>query len=113
MGTCEHRPPPTGGLSPANKRRLASDRCRRTRVRAEGVRSADRLTAPLLPLWRRGFRLLFVVDGMVLFGSMIAINWARFGRHWPDFSLTYYLAGFAIATVIHLVIGYLTGIYER
>ena len=62
---------------------------------------------------RRGFRLLFLLDGIVLFASMLCINWVRFGTKWPTFVISYYLIGFAIATAIQLVIGYLVGLYER
>ncbi|MGB0115080.1 MAG: hypothetical protein WBP59_17805, partial [Ilumatobacteraceae bacterium] len=61
----------------------------------------------------RGFRLLFPLDGLVLFASMLCINWARFGTEWPTFPLSYYLVGFSIATAIQLTIGYFVGLYER
>lgn len=60
-----------------------------------------------------GFRLLFPLDGIVLFVSMLCINWARFGTTWPTFALSYYLVGFSIATGIQLAIGYFVGLYER
>jgi exopolysaccharide biosynthesis polyprenyl glycosylphosphotransferase len=67
----------------------------------------------LLDMWRRGFRFLFLLDGIGLYASMLAINYARFGREWPTYPRSHYLIGFAIATVIHLLIGYFVGLYER
>lgn len=61
----------------------------------------------------RGFRLLFPLDGLLLFASMLCINWVRFGTEWPTFALSYYLVGFSIATAIQLTICYLVGLYER
>lgn len=75
--------------------------------------ASERLSHRLAKMSSRGFRLLFVADGIVLFLAMVAINYARFGTDWPDFSLSYYLAGFAMATAIQLTIGYLVGLYER
>ena len=76
-------------------------------------RLARRLTGPLGPLWDRGFRLLIALDAVALFLSMVVITTARFGRHWPSHPLSHYLTGFAIATVIHLVVNYFAGLYER
>lgn len=71
-------------------------------------------TSPVLQrLWRRGFRFLFVLDALALFGSMVAISLVRFGTDWPTYPLSHYLVGFSIATGIHLVVGYLAGLYER
>lgn len=72
-----------------------------------------RLDRPLRWMWRRGFRFLFVLDAAGLFAAMVVINTVRFGVHWPDFSASYYFAGFAIATAIHLTINYFAGLYER
>jgi exopolysaccharide biosynthesis polyprenyl glycosylphosphotransferase len=72
-----------------------------------------RVTARLDPLWRRGFRFLFVLDAAALYLAMVLINLLRFGLTWPSFSLSYYLAGFGVATLIHVGIGYLVGLYER
>lgn len=44
---------------------------------------------------------------------MVLINTARFGTTWPTYPLSHYVVGFSIATGIHLVIGYLSGLYER
>ncbi len=64
-------------------------------------------------LWARGFRFLFVLDAIGLYASMVAINLVRFGVTWPTYPLSHYVVGFAIATVIHLFIGYLSGLYQR
>lgn len=61
----------------------------------------------------RRFRLLFVLDAVTLFGTMTAINLVRFGLDWPTYPLSHYVVGFSIATVIHIAIGYLGGLYER
>lgn len=74
---------------------------------------ARRVSPRLIPLWRRGFRFLFVLDAVALYASMVAINAIRFGTDWPTYPLSHYLVGFSIATGIHLVVGYLTGLYER
>lgn len=73
----------------------------------------QRMHRPLKALWAHGFRFLFVLDAVVLFGVMIAINLVRFGTDWPTYPLTHYLVGFSIATGIHLVINYFFGLYER
>lgn len=64
-------------------------------------------------LRRRGFRWLIVVDAVALFATLVAINTARFGFHWPRYPLTHYVVGFAIATVIHVVTYYFGGLYEH
>jgi exopolysaccharide biosynthesis polyprenyl glycosylphosphotransferase len=73
----------------------------------------NRVSPRLLPLWRRGFRVLFVLDALVLYTLMILVNLARFGTDWPTYPLSHYWVGFAIATGIHLVVGYFSGLYER
>ena len=60
----------------------------------------------------RGFRWLFVVDGLALFGLMVAISLARWGFSWPIYPLSHYLVGFGVATGIHLVVYYFGGLYE-
>lgn len=74
-------------------------------------RLAGKLERPLVPLWARGFRMLFVLDAVALYGLMVVITTLRFGRDWPSWNR--YLAGYAIATAIHLVVNYLAGLYER
>lgn len=73
----------------------------------------NRVSPRLLPLWRRGFRVLFVLDAVVLYALMILVNFVRFGTDWPTYPLSHYWVGFAIATGIHLVVGYFSGLYER
>jgi len=73
----------------------------------------NRVSPSLLPLWRRGFRVLFVLDAIVLYLIMIVINLVRFGTEWPTYPMSHYWIGFAIATAIHLIVGYFTGLYER
>jgi lipopolysaccharide/colanic/teichoic acid biosynthesis glycosyltransferase len=71
------------------------------------------LGGPLRTMWRHGFRFLFLLDAIGLFGAMVAISFVRFGIDWPTYSRSFYLAGFAAATAIHLVINYFYGLYER
>jgi exopolysaccharide biosynthesis polyprenyl glycosylphosphotransferase len=73
----------------------------------------NRVSPRLTPLWRRGFRVLFVLDAVVLYALMTGINLVRFGTDWPTYPLSHYWVGFAIATGIHLVVGYFSGLYER
>jgi exopolysaccharide biosynthesis polyprenyl glycosylphosphotransferase len=61
----------------------------------------------------RGFRTLFVADAVALYTAMVAINLVRFGFSWPTYPLSHYVVGFAIATVIHLTVGYFGGLYEH
>ena len=68
---------------------------------------------PLDWLWGHGFRFLFVLDAMVLFASMVAINLVRFGTSWPTYPLSHYWIGFSIATLIHVGVNYFAGLYER
>ena len=72
-----------------------------------------RLRGPLRTMWGHGFRFLFVLDAVGLFGAMVLINLARFGTDWPTYSASFYLVGFVAATAIHLVINYFYGLYER
>ena len=72
-----------------------------------------RVAPRLVPLWRRGFRMLFVLDALALYGLMVAINLVRFGFDWPTYPLSHYWVGFGIATAIHLAVGYFAGLYER
>lgn len=71
------------------------------------------LSGPLRRMWTHGFRFLFVLDAVGLFGALVLINLIRFGSEWPTYSLSFYLGGFLIATAIHLVINYFYGLYER
>lgn len=76
-------------------------------------RVVGRAGRPLHWLWHRGFRFLFVLDALGLFGAMVAINLVRFGWTWPTYPRSHYWVGFAIATGIHLAVNYFAGLYER
>ena len=76
-------------------------------------RVIGRAGRPLGWMWNRGFRFLFVLDGVALFATMVAINLARFGWTWPTYPRSHYWIGFSIATGIHLLINYFAGLYER
>lgn len=76
-------------------------------------RAIGRVGRPLGWMWERGFRFLFVLDVIALFGSMVLINLARFGWTWPTYPRSHYWVGFTIATIIHLTINYFAGLYER
>lgn len=73
----------------------------------------DRISPRLVPLWRRGFRMLFVLDAVVLYALMALVNLVRFGTDWPTYPLSHYWIGFGIATAIHVLVGYFAGLYER
>jgi len=55
------------------------------------------------------------MDAVALFGLMIVISFVRFGFTftWDTSPVPFYLAGFAIATGVHLAVNYFTGLYER
>ncbi|MBA3287178.1 MAG: exopolysaccharide biosynthesis polyprenyl glycosylphosphotransferase [Acidimicrobiia bacterium] len=71
------------------------------------------LHQPMARLWHRGFRFLFVLDALGLYAAMLAINLVRFGTDWPTYAASHYFVGFAVATGIHLVVNYFSGLYER
>jgi len=73
----------------------------------------QRVAPRLVPLWRRGFRVLFVLDALALYALMVLVNLVRFGTDWPTYPLSHYWVGFGIATAIHVVVNYFTGLYER
>ena len=62
---------------------------------------------------RLGFRYLYIVDALTLFGLMVAITVVRFGFGWPTYPRTHYLVGFTVATVLHLIVYYFGGLYEH
>ncbi len=70
---------------------------------------------PLSWLWDHGFRFLVVLDAVGLYLLMVVISFVRFGFSfdWDTYALSRYFVGFAIATAIHLVINYFSGLYER
>ena len=59
-----------------------------------------------------GFRWLYVVDAVTLFGLMSVITTVRFGFTWPSYPLSHYAAGFATATALHMTVYYFGGLYE-
>lgn len=67
----------------------------------------------LLKLWSRGFRFLYLLDALVTFSVLCAVNLARFGLSWPTYGVSHYITGFAITVTIILIINYFTGLYER
>ena len=73
----------------------------------------QRMHRPLEKLWAHGFRFLFVLDAVALYGVMVVISLVRFGTNWPTYPLSHYFVGFSIAVGIHLVINYFFGLYER
>jgi hypothetical protein len=78
-------------------------------------RSVGVVGRPLTWLWDHGFRFLVVLDGIALYLTMVVISFVRFGFSfdWDTYPLSRYFVGFAIATAIHLVINYFSGLYER
>jgi exopolysaccharide biosynthesis polyprenyl glycosylphosphotransferase len=91
-------PTDTGALAPASPPQAAPE---------PGPR-------PIMQALRaRGFRVLFAVDAVVLYASMVAIGLARWGTAWPTYPPSHYAVGFGVATTIHLVVGYFGGLYEH
>ena len=81
--------------------------------RAQRRRASDE---PMIWLWDHGFPLPRRArwrSRLVL--SMVVISFVRFGFSfdWDTYPLSRYFVGFAIATVIHLIINYFSGLYER
>ncbi len=62
---------------------------------------------------RRGFRLLHVVDGVLLSAAAIAVMLVRFGTLWPTYTVRQYLGSFAVTVVIFQLSLYFAGLYER
>jgi exopolysaccharide biosynthesis polyprenyl glycosylphosphotransferase len=77
--------------------------------------AAETMPGPLNWLWGHGFRFLGVLDAIALYALMVAISFVRFGFgwDWDTYPLSRYFVGFAIATMIHLIVNYFTGLYER
>jgi lipopolysaccharide/colanic/teichoic acid biosynthesis glycosyltransferase len=71
-------------------------------------------TTPAKPSRPRalGFRYLYVIDAVSLFVLMHLLIALRFGTEWPTYDYLYYLAGFSMATVMHMVVYYFGGMYE-
>jgi exopolysaccharide biosynthesis polyprenyl glycosylphosphotransferase len=76
------------------------------RLTAAPVRLVTRLNA-------RGFRLLYGADAAVLAAVMAGTNLVRFGLAWPTYRVSTYAGAMAVAVVIHLVVYYFGGLYER
>lgn len=64
-------------------------------------------------MWRRGFRFLFIIDAIVIFGILCTVNFFRFGASWPTYGISHYLTGFTLATAISISVNYFMGLYER
>jgi exopolysaccharide biosynthesis polyprenyl glycosylphosphotransferase len=64
-------------------------------------------------LQARGFRWLYVLDAVALFGVMCLVMLVRFGTSWPSASLAVHLGGFGAATAVHLFVYYFGGLYDR
>ena len=60
----------------------------------------------------KGFRFLHVIDAVTLYALMVIITVARFGFDWPTYPPSHYLAGFSVATIVHLVVFYFGGMYQ-
>jgi lipopolysaccharide/colanic/teichoic acid biosynthesis glycosyltransferase len=78
-------------------------------------RAVSRAGRPLGFMWAHGFRFLVLLDAVALYLLMVVISFVRFGFSfdWDTYPLSRYFVGFAIATAIHLVINYFSGLYER
>ena len=62
---------------------------------------------------RRGFRLLYVVDAVLLYGASVGIMLARFGLQWPSYPVAAYLVSFGVTTLVFQFGLYFAGLYER
>ena len=60
-----------------------------------------------------GFRWLYVLDALALFGSMVLVNLLRFGTDWPSVPIATHLVGFTAATAVFIVVFYFGGLYDR
>ena len=96
-----HRLP--DATAPSTERRVSSNH-------AHLVTSAARAEGD--PSSLRGFRFLYLVDAVTLFGLMVAITVVRFGLDWPTYPWTHYVIGFAVATALHMAVYYFGGLYE-
>jgi lipopolysaccharide/colanic/teichoic acid biosynthesis glycosyltransferase len=80
---------------------------------ATAASASDDLRAPLVPVRSQsGFRWMYLVDVISLFTAMMLISFVRWGTSWPNYSLSEYLLGFVIVTVVHVVVAYFGGLYE-
>ncbi len=72
-----------------------------------------RISAPRTSAKPKGLQLLYGVDLVTLFGSMVLITCVRYGIEWPDYPRVHYLIGFIGAAAIHMVVYDLGGLYEN
>ncbi|MGZ0219407.1 MAG: hypothetical protein GWP47_16930 [Actinobacteria bacterium] len=88
MQTTPHHPSPPSVSDPARMKRIMAH------------------------LRAKGFRFMYLIDAVTLFGLMVLITIARFGTDWPTFPTSHYIVGFGFATAIHLAVFYLGGLYQ-
>jgi lipopolysaccharide/colanic/teichoic acid biosynthesis glycosyltransferase len=62
---------------------------------------------------RRGFRLLYLADVVLLYALTVAIMVVRFGARWPDYRVDQYLVSFAVTVLVFVLTLYFGGSYER
>lgn len=72
-----------------------------------------RLASDVYSREETGFRWMYVADGVGLFALMVITTQVRFGTAWPNYSYWSYIAGFAIAVAVHLLVSYFGGLYDR
>ncbi len=78
------------------------------------VPADDEAPATLLGrLNQRGFRLLMILDAVMVFAASIAVMLWRFSLDWPDYPVWLYLVSFAITALVFVGSFYLGGLYER
>lgn len=64
-----------------------------------------------LRLWHAGFRWLYAIDTLGIFGLLVAIMAIRFGGAWPEPTATW--VGILVATALLQVVFYFGGLYEK
>jgi hypothetical protein len=109
-------PAPADGYEPRDRRRPR--RPRELVLHTEGRTTAE---LPLITrLNVRGFRLLMVLDVLLLFTVMLGTMFARFGTEWPagpsptePYTTGAYLTSFVVLALLHFVNFYFGGLYER
>jgi len=82
--------------------------------RAEASRPPEPISGHLRE--QTGFRWMYIIDATVLMAAMILIALVRWGAlaSWPQpYSLGAYFAGFAAVALIHMIVAYFGGLYER
>jgi exopolysaccharide biosynthesis polyprenyl glycosylphosphotransferase len=69
---------------------------------------------PLLArLNARGFRLLMLLDALVLAAALVVPMVVRHGLAWPSYSLWDYTVGYTLIVCLHVLSLYFSGLYER